>query len=192
MFWKEIDVDSITIFGKKNGLKKYNKLITFTIAETCMPYIKYNGVKYATIDRLKYLYYRAVALPEVIQLTEFNPQNYECLLSNLLTAEKHNKSKKGKFKRFVAKCDAWTPAKRWKNLIKRDKEKVELLKQTSYKIDYPKKGFKTRIQPLPNKEMQHSYDPRHSKIEKKMTTYKYPRKKYTKKYTKRMIDNTIL
>ena len=192
MFWKEIDVDSITIFGKKNGLKKYNKLITFTIAETCMPYIKYNGIKYATIDRLKYLYYRAVALPKVIQLTEYNPQNYECLLSNLLTAEKHNKSKKGKFKRFVVNCDAWTPSKRWKNLIKRDKEKVELLKQTSYKIDYPKKGFKTRIQPLPNKEMQHSYAPRHSKIEKKRTTYKYPRKKYTKKYTKRMIDNTIL
>ena len=186
MFWKEIDVDSITIFSKKNGSKEYNKLITFTIIETCMPYIKYNGVKYATMDRLKYLYYRAVALPEVVQLTENNPQNYECLLSNLLIAEKRNKSKKGKFRRYVINCDGWAPAKRWENLMNRYQQKESILKKTYYKIDTPKKGFKTTIQPLPDKHIIIPYSPRLDKIKKKRTTYKYPyKKKHYQNYSKK-------
>ena len=187
MFWKEIDVDSITIFSNKNGSKEYNKLITFTIIETCMPYIKYKGVKYATVDRLKYLYYRAVALPEVVQLTENNPQNYGCLLSNLLIAEKRNKSKKGKFRRYIVKCDGWTPAKRWKNLINRYQDKESLLKKTYYKIDHPKKVFKTTIQPLPDRPIIIPYSPRLDKIKKKRTIYKYPyKKKHYRKYTKKI------
>jgi hypothetical protein len=189
MFWKEIDVDSITIFGKKNGSKEYNKLITFTLIETCMPYIQYNGIRYATIDRLKYLYYRAVALPEVVQLTENNPHNYECLLSNLLIAEKRSKSKKGKFRRYVVKCDGWTPAKRWKNLIKKSHLKEELLRSTHYKIDYPKKGLKTTVAPLPGKNVIIPYNPLLHKIKKDRTTYRYLSKK---RYTNKKINNTLL
>ena len=189
MFWKEIDVDSITIFGKKNGSSDYNKLITFTLIETCMPYIQYNGIRYATIDRLKYLYYRAVSLPEVVKLTENNPNNYECLLSNLLIAEKKSKTKNGKFRRFIVKCDGWTPAKRWKNLIKKSHLKEDLLRSTHYKIDYPKKGMKTTIAPLPGKNVIIPYSPILHKIKKDRTTYRYP---YNKRYTKKKIHNTIL
>ena len=71
MYWKEIDVDNITILGRLDD-GRFNKLITFTIIETCMPFVQYNKVRYATIDRLKYLYYRAVSIPEIVSLTETN------------------------------------------------------------------------------------------------------------------------
>jgi hypothetical protein len=192
MFWKEIDVDSITIFGKLKNSKEYNKLITFTLIETCMPYIEYGGIRYATIDRLKYLYYRAVALPKVVQLTETNPNNYECLLSNLLISEKGKSIKRGKFRRYVDKCDGWKPAKRWENLFKRFHDKEELQRKTIIKNDYPKKGYKTTIQPLPEEELKKSYAPYISKIKQKLTTNKYPKKKHTKKYTKGLYHNNIL
>ena len=70
MYWKEIDVDNWTLYGRKNG--RYNNLITFTFVTECMPYLQYDGVRYATIDRLKYLYYRAVSLPKVVQFIEEN------------------------------------------------------------------------------------------------------------------------
>ena len=72
-YWKEIDVYNFTIVGNyKKG--KYNNLITFTPAIECIPYIQYNGVRYATIDRLKYILFRAVSLPKVVQETEQNPK----------------------------------------------------------------------------------------------------------------------
>ena len=82
MYWKEIDVDNWVDGKKGNG--RYNNLITFTFVTECIPYLQYDGVKYVTLDRLKYLYYRAVSLPKVIQFIEDNPRNYECMLSNLL------------------------------------------------------------------------------------------------------------
>jgi len=195
MYWKEIDVDNISIIGRKKNSKEYNKLITFTVITTCMPYIQFNGIRYATIDRLKYLYYRGVALPKIVQLTESNPQNYECLLNNLLIAEKkyiknHPKSEKGKFRRYVAKCDGWAPSKRWLNMIDRFKQRESHIDDSNYKINYPKIGYKTTIEPLPEEGTILPYKPKLSKLQKKRT--KYRKLKNKKKYTKKLIHNNIL
>ena len=53
--WKgHEDTDNI-LFVKVDG--KINNLITFTKQDGCMPYLSYNGVRYVTIERLKYHYH---------------------------------------------------------------------------------------------------------------------------------------
>ena len=120
--------------AEKNG--RYNNLITFTFVTECMPYLQYDGVRYATIDRLKYLYYRAVSLPKVVQFIEENPRNYECMLSNLLKLEKEkNKGSikgRGKFSRFVKQCDIVEGSKMYTNLLKDLVIKLNLLKRQNF------------------------------------------------------------
>ena len=52
-----------------------------------MPYIKSGGNKYATVDRLKYLYFRGAVIL-VMALADGYPTDYKCLLGSLLKAEK--------------------------------------------------------------------------------------------------------
>ena len=63
------------------------------------------------------------------------------------------------------------------------------MRSTHYKIDYPKKGLKTTVAPLPGKNVIIPYNPLLHKIKKDRTTYRYSSKK---RYTKKKIHNTIL
>ena len=201
MYWKEIDVENISIYSKKKYSNKYNKIITFTWIIECLPYLQYKGIRYATIDRMKYLYYRAISLPKVIQLTEENPLNYKCLLNNLLKIEeeyKKNKSssKKSKFRRIVLKCKGkeGEPSKIFDNLLNQFKEKIEQTKKTKYILDSPKKNYLTKIYPLPNTDVKMPYKPAERSI-KRYDRYEKGVLKRTKKHKgkKRSIKhNTIL
>ena len=190
MYWKEIDVDNVSILVKPKTSNTFHNLITFTVIETCLPYVQYNGIRYATIDRLKYLYYRAVSIPDIVNLTEVNPVNYKCLLDNLLIAEKkYNKThskKKGKYRRFVKKCTGMTATKRWRNLFTKVKEKETRIKDTTYKINYPKAGYKTTVEPLPSDDVIVPFRPLLSEKQQKKTKY-YKGK--TKKKTNYQINN---
>ena len=59
--WKQHDDDDTVLFVKIDG--KVNNLITFTKQDGCMPYITFNGVRYVTIERIKYLYLNALSTP---------------------------------------------------------------------------------------------------------------------------------
>ena len=131
MYWKEVDITNYSILSMRNNTNKYNNLITFTQIEACMPYLQYNGVRYATIDTLKYNYLRAISLPKIYQYIEINPKNYKCLLHNLLKVEKefkkkYPKSKKTKFRQFVKKCEGEPLEKIYENLITRYSDKIAL------------------------------------------------------------------
>lgn len=164
-YWKEIDIYNYVIVAKQNKPGgRYNNLITLTKVSECMPYIQYNGVRYATFDRIKYLFYRAVALPEVMKLTEVNPLNYECLLSNLIKLEndylkKNPDSKRGKFRRFVGNCVGEELPKIKVNLFDRFASKIESTKKTKISVDYPKKGHITKSYPMPQTDEKFPYKP---------------------------------
>lgn len=196
MYWKEIDVDNWVLYGKK-GNGRYNNLITFTFVTECMPYLQYDGVKYATLDRLKYLYYRAVSLPKVIQFIEDNPRNYECMLSNLLKLEQKKNKKsikgKGKFRRFIKQCDIVEGSKIHSNLLKRFGEKIKLTKKTKFYIDQPKKGFITKTYPSPTDDIKFPYKPAETQFKNYQRFYKSLDKYVkTKKYKKRDRDFTTI
>jgi hypothetical protein len=190
LYWKEIDVDNVYIYGKKKGSNKYNKLITFTYITECMPYIQYNGERFVTIDRLKHLYYRAIALPKVIQLTLENPLNYKCLLDNLLKVEKEHfkrkpKSKRSKFRRYVLKCHGSLPSKMWDIRMSRLGEKIEQAKVNKFILDHPKKGFITKMY-YPEKNIKLPYIPLEQK-NKKYYIFDDNKLKKVKKKTKKII-----
>jgi hypothetical protein len=200
LYWKEIDVDNISIYGKKKNSNKYNKLITFTYITECLPFIQYNGERFATIDRMKYLYYRAISLPKVIQLTENNPLNYKCLLDNLLKIEvehlkKNPNSKRSKFRRYVLKCEGSLPSKLFTNLMDRYGEKIKQTKKTNFILDSPKKGFITKIYPLPTEDVKFPYMPAEHAIKKYSRFDNNVLKKIknkTKKKVKRVRHKNIL
>lgn len=163
--WKEIDSENYIISARApKGRIKYNDIIKITYSTTCMPYVQANGIRYVTVDRLKYMLYRAVSLNEVYnQITE-NPDNYECLLSNLLKNEKkwikkHPKSNKHKFKRFIDTCSGEEQEKIFGNLVDRWYEKNQTLKKTKFIIDHPKPGLLTKIYPMPSEELKLPYRP---------------------------------
>ena len=201
IYWKEIDVNNYYISGKKKGTSKYNKLITFTYITECLPYIQYNGERFITIDRLKHLYYRAVALPKIIQLTEENPLNYKCLLDNLLKVEqdyfkRNPKSKKSKFRRYVLKCHGSLPSKMWDIRLSRLGDKIDQSKKNKFILDHPKEGFITKIY-HPDKSIKLPYIPAEQKnkqyytFDKKLKKLKKIKKK-TKKIIKRFKHSNVL
>jgi hypothetical protein len=199
LYWKEVDVDNVYIYGKKKGSSKYNKLITFTYISECMPYIQYNGERFVTIDRLKHLYYRAIALPEVIQLTVENPLNYKCLLDNLLKIEqshlkKNPNSKRSKFRRYVLKCHGSLPSKMWDIRMRRTKEKIEQAKVNKFILDHPKQGFITKMYKT-DKDVKLPYMPAEQKNKQYyiVDNNKLKKvKKKTKKLIKRFKHSNIL
>ena len=168
-YWKEYYLENYSInvkLNKKGG--QYNKLITFTKPKTCISYVQYNGVRYASVDRIKYLYYKAISLPKIVQKLDNNPLNYECLLSNILKLEKeHNKKKKvfgkGKFRKLSRTCIGFDKHILKKNLLKRFDNKIELSKKTKYKKNSPKKGFITKSYPI-RKELDLPYMPAEKKV----------------------------
>ena len=191
-YWKEIDTLSYSI-NVSNGKKiKYNNIITFVENETCMPYIQYNGIRYVTVDRLKYLYFRAVSLPEIYKNNEENPQNYECLLSDLLKVEELDNKKRGvdkdiskldrgKFRRYSSKCEGDEIGKIIPNLTRMWNEKMDVLKKTKYIIDAPKENMVTKIYPLPKEELKLPFKPMETRIKSHIKYHKNLSKKYKKK-----------
>lgn len=188
-YWREVDYECYIISVTKGKLNN-KSLITITSSPTCMPYIQINRVRYVTIDRLKFIYYRAVALNNIRQKIEYDPKNYECLLSNLLEAEsiynsKHKLSNKGKFRRFVGRCEGDEFNKIHENLEKKWTEKMKTLKKTRYMIDSPKKNYITKIYPIPSKELKLPYKPAEQEIKKHTKYYHDLSSKYSKKKSKK-------
>ena len=199
LYWKEIDVDNVSIYAKKKGSSKYNKLITFTYIMECMPFIQYKGERFATLDRMKHLYYRAVALPKIIQLTEQNPLNYKCLLDNLLRVEnaylkKHPKSKRSRFRRYVLSCEGSLPSKIFTNLMDQFKDKIQQTKKTQFILDKPTKGYITKTYPLPSGDVKFPYKPAESEVKtyKRFENGVLKKTKKTKKRVKRLKHSNIL
>lgn len=162
-YWKEVDVESHIINVSKGSLR-YNSIIQITRNQSCMPYIQYNGVRYVSIDRLKYIYFRSLSLKEVTAAIDEHPQNYACLISNILKEEKRYKkvyprSNRTKFRRFISKCDGEEVNKIQKNLVKMSKDKEKILKDTKFIIDQPKKGFITKVYPKPSDNLKLPYRP---------------------------------
>lgn len=164
LYWKDIDSENYTIMFNKNG-SKYLPLITFTKANECMPYVQYRGVRYATIDRLKYNYFRAVSLHKILYKSEIAPKNYGCLLQNLLDAENAQKIKKGsrilkgKFERFRKECIGDEVGKLMDNLYTFFGENVKFTNASKQYIDTPKKGLITKIYPLEQDTNKFNYRP---------------------------------
>jgi hypothetical protein len=163
-FWKEQeDVDYIV--NVKIG-DKFNNLITFTETDKCIPYVQYNKIRYATVDRLKYLYYKSLSTPTFLKNIEDNPMNYKCLLNKLLSAEKtYKKTKKNnKFRRYVSKCQGDEISKIHTTLTNRWYNKIKDLKDTEYRIDKPKKGYITKIYKMAEEEQFLPYKPEEEKL----------------------------
>ena len=182
-YWKEVDTNSFVINVSNGKNLKFNNILTITDYETCMPYLQYNGVRYVTIDRLKYLYYRAVALKNVFKQIEEQPMNYSCLLGNILAAEKdyHKKNKKtklSKFRRYVGKCESDDVRKIEVNLMDMWGQKMKTLKKTKYIIDSPKDNYITKIYPMPSEDLKLPYKPAEQTIKQHIKFHKDLKNKY--------------
>ena len=171
MYWKTVDTHSYTIHVSFNKLK-HNYIATFTDYENCMPYVQYDGVRYVTVDRMKFLLYKSVVMSDLMDLLEEHKPNYECMLSNLLLLEadanKKSKKKKGtnKFKRIVGNCEGKEINKIYINKIKQWVEKRDTLRNTTYIIDSPKKNFVTKITPKPSDTLALPYKPEEASMKK--------------------------
>ena len=171
MYWKTVDTHSYTIHVSFNKLK-HNYIATFTDYENCMPYIQYDGVRYVTVDRMKFLLYKSVVMSDLMDLLEEHKPNYECMLSNLLLLEadanKKSKKKKGtnKFKRIIGTCEGKEINKIYINKIKQWVEKRDTLRNTTYIIDSPKKNFVTKISPKPSETLTLPYKPEEASMKK--------------------------
>ena len=108
-----------------------------------------------------------MSIPNFVRAVEDDPQNYECLLTNLLKAEKQyhkthklsKKNTKSKFRRYISKCQGDEYSKIVSNLTDRWTEKLKTLKQTRYYPNRPKKGFITKITKMPSKDLILPYKP---------------------------------
>jgi hypothetical protein len=171
-YWLNADSINYTINVSKGNNLKYNDIITFTNYQNCMPYIQYNGIRYATIDRMKHILYRATALQKVFPLIDEHPKNYNCMLSLLLHAEKYYITKnplkkKSRFRRHISKCVGHEKNKIIDNLKKKNLEKHKILKQTKFIINLPKKGLITKIHPILSHDTILPYKP----AERELTKY---------------------
>ena len=181
VYWKEIDINNYCIYVRLKGHKSYHKLVTFTEIMECMPYIQYNGVRYATLDRMKHIIYRGVVLPGVIQMTETNFRDYECMLTNLLKSVKNQKPKRDKYRRFVKKCvGAQGFDKMVLNRLKMFSKKIDIASKTELKSNTPRKGYMTKIYPMPDDDIKFPYKP----VEQEIKSKKYGIRKERKRKTK--------
>jgi hypothetical protein len=191
IYWKEVDVKDFVLFGKK-GNGQYGKLATFTFNTECLPFIKYNNKRYVTIDRMKYHFFRNIALYDVVKHTEKYILNYPCLLDNLLKIEDKIKNKyplqdKGKFRRFELQCEGNLLDKLKSQLFTRFGEKVNLMKQTKYIIDNPSPGIITKQYPTPDAKTKLPFVPAERELKK---YFKYsPSSKKIVKYKSHTLDS---
>ena len=192
IYWKEVDVKDYILFCKK-GNGNYGKVATFTYNTECLPFIKYNNKKYVTLDRMKYHFFRNLALFDIIKHIDKFPLNYPCLLDNLISIEKTIKKKyplqnTGKYRRYVLKCEGDLLNKLKQQLFIRFGDKVNLMKKTKYILDSPEQGFITKQYPTPDSSTKLPHVPAEREFKK---YYKYiPSKKKYKKYKSYDMNNT--
>lgn len=191
IYWKEVDVKDFILFGRKdNG--QYGKLATFTFNTECLPYVKYSNKRYITLDRMKYHFFRNLALFKVVKYTEKYPLNYPCLLDNLISIEKNIRKKyplqdKGKYRRFELQCEGDLLNKLKQQLFTRFGDKVNLMKKTKYFIDQPKAGFITKEYPSPDAGTKLPHVPAERELKK---YFKYnPKTKKHRKYKSYSMDS---
>ena len=177
-YWKGSDVTNYLVLAALPNIKP--RVITrYTQYTSCMPYIKHKGIRYATIDRIKYILYQSIMFQDILDAGQ--PKNYACILSHLLKAEEDYLKKfknPGKFRRFITKCEGKEINKIVENLKKFGDKKTQLLKNTTFIVDYPKKGLTSKIYPTSSdSKMDVPYRP--EDLEKKQV--KIPIRKITKK-----------
>ena len=182
-YWKEVDVKDYILYGKK-GNSHYGKLAKFTYNNECLPYIKYNKKKYITLDRMKYHFFRNIALFDIVTHIEKFSLNYPCLLENLISIEKKIKKKmplldKGKYRRFEIQCEGDLLNKLKQQLFIRFGDKINLMKKTKYILDEPEVGYITKQYPVPDSSTKLPYVPAEHKF-KNYLKYNTSKKKYIK------------
>ena len=170
-YWKETDSHSFSInLSKEETPLKYDNIIVLTKPVTCIPYIQYNGVRYVSVDRLKYIYYRSAVIPSIMEYVEQDKKNYGCLLSHLLSSEKAYKKTKSKnktkFRRYIGKCYGEEVNKMRKNLLKRWNQRHEREKDSKVKFNHPTKGYATRVYPMPEKKVNLPFRPMDDEFKK--------------------------
>jgi hypothetical protein len=186
-YWKGSDVTNYLIVATLPNTKP-RVIVRYTQYTTCMPYIRHKGLRYATIDRIKYILYQSIMFKDILDAGQ--PKNYACILSHILKAEEDYLSKfkkPGKFRRFITKCEGEEINRIVENLKNFGDEKTKLLKNTTFILDYPKKGFTSKIYPSSSdKIMDVPYRP-YELEEKKVKIPVHSLSKKTKKIKTRFI-----
>ena len=104
MYWKKVDTQVIQSTYHLISLN-ITTLLHLLIMKTVCHMSNISGVRYVTIDRMKFLLYKSVVMSDLVDLLEEHKPNYECMLSNLLLLEadanKEEQRKNNKFKRVV-------------------------------------------------------------------------------------------
>ena len=136
-----------------------------------MPYLTFNGVKYVTIERIKYLYFNALSTPNFHRVVDNDPNNYRCLLTDLMKAEKmtkkrNRKSYRGKFRKNVTRCKGDQFSRIQEALSLRWMDKLKLMKTTKIKPNRPRRGYITKISKMPTKELHLPYRPEEHNLKK--------------------------
>ena len=172
-YWKEVDYELYNIYVSINN-KTNNNICEITQQVSCVPYIQINKIRYVSIERLKYLLYRATALPTIYQNLDSNPKNYNCILKKILEAEKKSKiSNRSRFRQNYHRCVGEEPNKISENLKKRWDKKLSLLSNTTVLVNKPK-NYITKIYPMPENDMRFPYRPSERGLKKtiKFGTFK--------------------
>jgi len=100
-----------------------------------------------------------------------------------LLKKKKKKKNRNKYRRFVNKCEGAEGADRIKiSLTNRFASKINIIKNTTTKLNKPKKGYITKSYPVPNSNEKFPYKPaeqeikRYGKFTKDLNKYYKPKK----------------
>ena len=173
MYWKDVDSDNYDIYFKpKRG--GFHHLITFTKTYECLPYIEDKKTRYASFDRIKYIFYKGAVLSNIAYISEPLMKDYACFLKNLVEIEAKLKKKEdsqiisGKYQPFVETCMGGDINKLLGNLYANFGKSLRLSKKTKMYLDTPEEGFITKVYPKEKDMIMTSYRP----AEKKTKYYK--------------------
>lgn len=176
LYWKQkFDNDTLLYVKLEDGT--YYLLLTAHELNSCVPFIKTSSKKYAPSDLMIYHLRYKLELPRLFNESENIHYDVECVLRDLIKAQKKHKKTK-KFKRFVSECYGYQVDTRMESAMDRWQDRMTLLKQTKTYIDYPKPGFITKVSPAPKKSMRQPYKPEENF-----------KKKYIYKTKKKLVRN---
>ena len=160
--WKEVDHFSIEILGSlKNNEKNKVLLIELVDHDKCMPYVKYDGVRYVSLDRMIYQYRRSYVMRPIVEQTNLNTKNYECMITSLLALDKKigGITSKSKYRSIISQCSGEEVSKIHQNLRLKSIQKKNQTASTKYILDEPSEGFITKITPKPKTKLELPYYP---------------------------------
>ena len=212
MHWKDIDSNNYDLEFKQPGKRStFLPLIRFTKTYECMPYVSDGKDRYASFDRMKYIYYKGAVLDKLVLSCEPVPKEYACLLDNLINIEQQLKKKNnvkiltGKYRPFIENCVGGDVNKLLGNLIYNFGKSIRLSKKTQIYFDTPKNGFITKIYPAEKDSILSSYRPAEKKTKyyrkmldfaegarkQKITGFKPKPKRNTKKRRSAIIKSIL-